>query len=168
MANKNAKESKLYSEASAVSHEVFSSMRTVAAFNGEERARRAYAAAIADCMRLGVQQKVVSGFGLGLTTLIMNSVFALCMWYGALLIREGAMDGGTVMTTFFAVMMGGSSLGQAAPNFDAFARGKGAGFSVFKAREQRAERLFQSKSANRPASRLLYQALKCIFRWRCR
>lgn len=67
MASRNAKEAAMYAEASAISHETFSAMRTVAAFGGEERARRSFAAAIADCMRLGIQQKTISGFGLGLS-----------------------------------------------------------------------------------------------------
>lgn len=223
MATRNAMESKLYSHASAISHETFSAMRTVAAFNGEERAKKSYAEArlgddcaatslplraLSRCAELrlaapltghrrlhaardsteddlrlwarpqcaplppGRANCTLAGCGrparhslrhirhgagqartrlasdLRLTTvhlspcppvaatLIMNCVFALCMWYGAVLIRDGEMDGGAVMTTFFAVMMGGSSLGQAAPNLDAFARGKGAGYNVFKARAQ--------------------------------
>lgn len=67
MATRNAKEAKMYSQASAISHETFSAMRTVAAFNGEERAKRTYTQAIADCMRLGIQQKTISGVGLGLS-----------------------------------------------------------------------------------------------------
>ena len=46
--------------------------------------------------------------------------------------RRRARLPGTVMTVFFSVMMGGSSMGQAAPSLDAIARGRGAAYHIYK------------------------------------
>ena len=127
----SVREQKSYGHAGSVAQEVFSTLRTVAAFNGEERAKAAYSAALADSLRLGVYQKVLSGVGSGMATFVMYSTFAISLWYGTVLIRHGVLNGGTVMTVFFAVLMGGSSLGQSAPNMDAFTRARGAGFKIF-------------------------------------
>lgn len=50
----------------------------------------------------------------------------------ALTTTQGGMTGGAVVTTFFSIVTAGSQLGQAAPSLDAFARGRGSAFKIFK------------------------------------
>lgn len=111
----SSQETKAYAKAGSVANEIFSTFRTVAAFNGEARAQRAYAGALGDTLRLGIRQKAVSGLGTGAVSVGMYGTFALCLWYATVLIRSGAMSGGTALNVFFAVLMGGSALGQARP-----------------------------------------------------
>jgi hypothetical protein len=54
--------------------------------------------------------------------------YGIAFWYGAKLVREdGNYDGGVVLTIVFGAIIGGFSLGQAAPNFEAFGMGRSAG-----------------------------------------
>ena len=113
VAASTSRESVAYSAAGSITQEVFSAIRTVAAFTGEPAARKRYAAALESSLRTGIAQKVVSGIGSGTMQLLMFSTYAVVLWFGTWLIRHGDMNGGQVTTVFFSVMMGGSSLGQA-------------------------------------------------------
>lgn len=44
--------------------------------------------------------------------------------------KSGSFDGGDAMTVLFAILMGSFSLGQAAPNFEFFSRGRVAAYKV--------------------------------------
>jgi ATP-binding cassette subfamily B (MDR/TAP) protein 1 len=64
-ASMSSKETKAYAAAGTVAQETFSTFRTVAAFNGEARAKASYSAALGDSLRLGIRQKTVTGLGTG-------------------------------------------------------------------------------------------------------
>ena len=60
--------------------------------------------------------------------------YGVAFLYGNKLVREPGSDydAGRVMTIVFATIIGGFALGQAAPNFPAFATGRAAGYRIFK------------------------------------
>ena len=101
VAASTSRESVAYSAAGSVTQEVFSAIRTVAAFTGEPAARRRYAAALEPSLRTGIVQKTVSGIGSGTMQLLMFTTYAVVLWYGTFLIRAGELNGGKVMTVFF-------------------------------------------------------------------
>ena len=53
------------------------------------------------------------------------------MWYGSVLVRTSDYSGGQVLTVFFSILIGGFSLGQAAPNISAIAKGIGGASKIF-------------------------------------
>ena len=63
---------------------------------------------------------------------IVYWTYALAFIYGAWRISVGAMDGGAVLNVFVAALIGGFSAGQAAPVLANFARGRVAGYKLFK------------------------------------
>ncbi|OMH79833.1 Multidrug resistance protein 1A, partial [Zancudomyces culisetae] len=105
-----------YAASGAVAAEVLSSMRTVMAFNGQEREIGRYS----------------SKLGMGAIFFIMYSIYALAFWYGAKLVRDGVSTPAQVLTVFWALMIGGSGLSEATPNISAITSARGAASEVFK------------------------------------
>ena len=101
VAASTSRESVAYSAAGSVTQEVFTAIRTVAAFTSEPAAQRRYAAALESSLRTGIVQKVVSGIGSGTMQLLMFTTYAVVLWFGTFLIRKDIMNGGKVMTVFF-------------------------------------------------------------------
>ncbi|KAI8515408.1 Multidrug resistance protein 1 [Branchiostoma belcheri] len=150
-----------YAKAGGVAEEVLSSMRTVAAFGGEKKEEKRYNAHLVDAMRIGVKKAISAGAGMGVTFLVMYNahlvdamrmgvkkaisagagmgvtflvmfgVYALAFWYGSDRVRAGEYTPGGFLITFFCVVIGAMSLGQAAPNIESFAKAKGAAAFVY-------------------------------------
>ena len=91
-------------------------MRVVAAFGGEKRAVAAYTAALAKPTDAAVWQARASGLAFGCVFFCLFATYALALWYGCSLVLSGQYSGGQVMTVLFASIIGGFSIGQAAPN----------------------------------------------------
>ena len=67
----SAREAKAYSRAGGIAQELFSQIRTVAAFTGESRGLDGYMAALSEVVSLGIRSKAVAGVGLGSTLMVM-------------------------------------------------------------------------------------------------
>ncbi|CAD6186832.1 unnamed protein product [Caenorhabditis auriculariae] len=117
MASASTEEAKKYAVAGGLAEEVLTSMRTVIAFNGQKYECNRYDEALQDGKVTGIKKSIYIGMGLALTFLIMFSSYCLAFWVGTNFVADGSMDGGTVMTVFFSVMMGSMALGQAGPQF---------------------------------------------------
>ncbi|XP_078573249.1 ATP-dependent translocase ABCB1-like isoform X2 [Branchiostoma floridae x Branchiostoma japonicum] len=120
-----------YAKAGGVAEEVLSSMRTVAAFGGEKKEEKRYNVHLVEAMRMGVKKAISAGAGMGVTFLVMFGVYALAFWYGSDRVRAGEYTPGGFLITFFCVVIGAMSLGQAAPNIESFAKAKGAAAFVY-------------------------------------
>eukprot|EP00927_Polykrikos_kofoidii_P049991 TRINITY_DN43959_c0_g1_i1.p1 TRINITY_DN43959_c0_g1~~TRINITY_DN43959_c0_g1_i1.p1 ORF type:complete len:1322 (-),score=230.81 TRINITY_DN43959_c0_g1_i1:92-4057(-) len=72
----------LYAKAGAVAESCISSIRTVAAFNGQGRELAKYEEAIAEAQRLGVRSGVGLGAMMALSNFTMFAVFGLANWIG--------------------------------------------------------------------------------------
>ena len=82
---------KIIWSAGGVATEVISSMRTVASFSGEERAISKYKIHLAEASRIGIRKGLMQGLGMGLTTFTWNASYALCLWYGGILVVNNVM-----------------------------------------------------------------------------
>jgi ATP-binding cassette subfamily B (MDR/TAP) protein 1 len=65
VASSATREAAAYAACGSLAQEVFSAIRTVAAFTGEPAALRRYGAALEATLRMGIMQKVVAGIGMG-------------------------------------------------------------------------------------------------------
>ncbi|KAI9344522.1 P-loop containing nucleoside triphosphate hydrolase protein, partial [Zopfochytrium polystomum] len=122
---------RLYSLAGNVAEETFSSVRTVTAFNGQNKQANKYAARIGDARKAGVKKALVTGIGLSLLFMFIYLTYSLAFYYGSVLLKDNSVDAGTVTNVIFAVLIGAFSLGQIAPELQAFAYGVGAGTKIF-------------------------------------
>ena len=62
---------------------------------------------------VGVKKGLTTGVGTGTVMLIIFSTYGLAFWYGSKLVFDGVpgFDVGTMMTTFFSILIGAFSLG---------------------------------------------------------
>eukprot|EP00850_Spirogloea_muscicola_P019763 SM000198S05334 [mRNA] locus=s198:71017:85178:- [translate_table: standard] len=122
-----------YVQAGGVAEQAVAQVRTVYSFTGESRTLRAYAAALEMPLKLGIQGGLAKGLGLGFTFGTMFCIWALVFWYAGELVADPSenVNGGKALSTMFSVIIGGISLGQAAPNYTAFGEGKAAAYKIF-------------------------------------
>ncbi|KAA6419418.1 MAG: ATP-binding cassette transporter [Trebouxia sp. A1-2] len=121
-----------YGVANGIASEALAAIRTVLSFNGEERTVRRYGMSLTRPMQVGIKAGALNGVTIGSAQCFFMCGYALALWYGGIRVRAGKYTGGEVMNVLFAALIGGFSLGQAAPNLKYFQRGKASGAVVFK------------------------------------
>ncbi|KAG9292639.1 hypothetical protein G9A89_007011 [Geosiphon pyriformis] len=120
-----------YAGAGTVAEQALSSIRTVVAFGGEKREIQRYLQQLETAYRSGTKKGLIGGLGLGLIFLILFSTYGLGFWYGSKLVLNGEKTGGQVLNTFFSLIMGAFSLGNAAPHFSAIGNAMGSAAALF-------------------------------------
>ncbi|KAK6033973.1 ABC transporter, ATP-binding protein [Cooperia oncophora] len=109
------KEQQSYIRAGSTAEEVISGIRTVVAFNGQEKEIKRYSGYLEEGMRHGMIKAFLTSFGVAF---IMASLFVsmgVSFWYGTKLVISGAITPGTVFSVFWAVIGGAFAVSQAAP-----------------------------------------------------
>lgn len=126
------KELTAYAKAGAVAEEVLSAIRTVIAFGGQKKEITRYEKNLEDAKKIGIRKAMTANISMGFAFLLIYASYALAFWYGTSLIIEGeSYTIGSVLTVFFAVIIGAFGIGQASPNIEAFANARGAAYSIF-------------------------------------
>ncbi|KAM9968902.1 hypothetical protein ACTFIW_000305 [Dictyostelium discoideum] len=128
-----------YSRAGGVAEENIGSIRTVATFSGEKLAIDKYSNNLKDARTVGYKRSFFNGLGLGFVQFVILGTYALAFWYGSTLISNKVTNsvsdrpwtGGDVVSVFFAVIIGATSIGQASPCLALFAQGRGAAYKIF-------------------------------------
>ncbi|GIL45935.1 hypothetical protein Vafri_3054 [Volvox africanus] len=127
----NNASSKAYAEASAIAQQSISQIRTVAAYNREQATMEQYDKALEGTRTMALRQGWLSGVSFGAVQFVMYGTYAVGLFFGAYRVAAGAYSGGTVLMVLVSTLMGGFSLGQAAPNLAYFAKGCAAGGRMF-------------------------------------
>ncbi|XP_047226189.1 bile salt export pump isoform X2 [Girardinichthys multiradiatus] len=121
-----------YAKAGAVADEVLSSIRTVAAFGGEEKEAERYDKNLIEAQNWGVKKGSIIGVFQGYLWCIIFLCYALAFWYGSkLVIDTKELTPGGLIQIFFGVLMAAMNLGQASPCLEAFASGRAAAKIIF-------------------------------------
>ncbi|XP_061579536.1 bile salt export pump [Cololabis saira] len=121
-----------YAKAGAVADEVLSSIRTVAAFGGEEKEAERYDRNLIEAQNWGVKKGSIIGVFQGYLWCIIFLCYALAFWYGSkLVIDTKELSPGSLIQVFFGVLMAAMNLGQASPCLEAFATGRAAAKTIF-------------------------------------
>lgn len=128
-----------YGTAGAIANEVIGLIRTVTAYNGQQSEMRRYDVELQKAYKSGVRKSVFGGLALGSTFLLVFCTYGLAFWFGAGQVRNGSMEPGAVLTTFFSVLIAAFSLGQAAPAFNALSVARGAAPRVYDVIERQSE-----------------------------
>ena len=76
-------------------------------FVGEQKAVQAYSNSLQGTLKLGYQGGCAKGLGMGITYSVLFCCWALLLWYGGVLVRNGEANGGKALSTIFAVIVGG-------------------------------------------------------------
>ncbi|CAN6336920.1 unnamed protein product [Urochloa humidicola] len=128
-----------YNEAGNVVEQTIGAIRTVASFNGENRAIALYNKYIRNAYKSAVQEGVVTGLGFGFVMFILFCSYGLTAWFGAKLIIDKGYEGGQVVSVWMAFMTGAMSLGEATPCVTAFASGRAAGYRMMQIIQRKPE-----------------------------
>ena len=135
-----------YARAGDAAAEVFSLIRAVAAFGGERHEGRRYGVFLAAAEAAGIRKGVGIGSAVGVMLATFYMMYGISTWAGAQFIIEsraanpdcrfvptlaGCFSGGTVVTTFVAVLLGALSFGQIGPLFGQLAAARAAAADVF-------------------------------------
>lgn len=125
------KASTAYAHANTISQQALGNIRTVAAFNREEKVAQDYSASLEYPLKAGIKQGLMQGITLGCANGVWFLSYAAAMYYGAVKVADGAYDGGDVLNVIFAAIIGGFALGQAVPNLQHFNQGRSSGAVLF-------------------------------------
>ncbi|KAJ2620916.1 hypothetical protein H4R22_005280, partial [Coemansia sp. RSA 1290] len=120
-----------YSEAGGVASEVLSSIKTIMAFGGQQREEERFKSKVVKARSAGLRKAWVLGGCMGFIMFSIYGVYALGFWYGGKLAREKTMEPEDVLNAFFALIVGGFALGNAAPSISAVASARGAAVKVY-------------------------------------
>ncbi|OMJ16981.1 Multidrug resistance protein 1A [Smittium culicis] len=120
-----------YAKSGSIANEAFSSMRTIMAFNSQPRELDRYTDSIENAIKTERNKAIALSLGLGGIFFFVYVMYSLGFWYGAKLIRDGQSDPTKVLNVFFALIIGGFSLGGAAPSLSAITSARGAAANVF-------------------------------------
>ncbi|KAM6374900.1 LOW QUALITY PROTEIN: ATP-binding cassette sub-family B member 5 [Alca torda] len=132
LASLTAKELTAYAKAGAVAEEILTAIRTVVAFNGQQKALAKYDTNLEMARSVGVKKSITTNTSLGVSQFLIFGSYALAFWYGTkLTAEEEDYDIGRVLIVFFSVLIGAFSLGQAAPNLESVANARGAAYEVY-------------------------------------
>lgn len=102
-----SKNREAYEEAGNIAEQNLANVRTVYSFVGEEKAVTTFSNALQRTLRLGYKSALAKGLGLGVTYFVLFCCYALLLWYGGVLVRNGEVNGGKALSTIFAVIVGG-------------------------------------------------------------
>ncbi|PIN03579.1 Multidrug/pheromone exporter, ABC superfamily [Handroanthus impetiginosus] len=119
-----------YAEAGKLAEEVFSQVRTVYSFVGEEKAIERYSNSLKNALKLAKKTGMAKGIGIGFTYGLLFCAWGFLLWYASTLVRHGDTNGGKAFTTIINVVYSGFALGQAAPNLAAIAKARAAVASI--------------------------------------
>lgn len=137
--NSSNQTAKSYEKAGGFAEQAITGIKTVKSLRGEAYEGVRYSGYIGEAMRISLSYSKFVGFAMGFIFCSMFLDYALSFWFGSTLIENKTMNAisgvpytvGDVLVIFFAILIGGFSLGQAAPCIEKFAKGKTAGFRVF-------------------------------------
>lgn len=146
------REAQSYAKAGAVAEEVFTSIRTVMAFNGQGKECKRYDDNLASANKESVRKGMVAGLGQSAFWFFVYTAFAVAFWYGMYLTRTGELAGfepGETLTVFMGVMIGSMALGQAFPTLEVIGIARGAAQKVYEIIQQKSRIDFSSKDGKK-------------------
>ena len=127
--NKQSLES--YALGGTVAEEVISSIRNATAFSTQDKLARQYDAHLIEAEKWGLKLKVVLAIMISGMMGVIYFNYGLSFWMGSRFIVDGQMTLSEVLTIMLAIMIGAFSLGNVAPNAQAFTTSVAAAGKIF-------------------------------------
>ena len=127
----NKKSLESYALGGTVAEEVVSSIRNATAFNTQEKLARQYDAHLAEAEKWGLKLKIALAYMIGAMFCIIYLNYGLAFWQGSRFLVSGDTTVSSIITILLAVMIGAFSLGNVAPNAQAFTTSVAAAGKIF-------------------------------------
>ena len=116
----NKKSLAAYAEGGTVAEEVISSVRNATAFGTQDKLAREYDNHLIEAEKSAFKMKAVLGSMIGFLMCYVYLNYALSFWQGSRYLVAGAMSLSDILTIMLSIMIGAFSLGNVAPNIQAF------------------------------------------------
>ncbi|RPB05623.1 putative Leptomycin B resistance protein pmd1 [Choiromyces venosus 120613-1] len=120
-----------YAEGGTVVEEVISSIRNTTAFNTQDKLARLYDDQLKIAEGWGLKTKSAIAVMLSLMMCVVYLNYGLAFWQGSRFLVSGDINLSAILTVLLAVMIGAFSLGNVAPNSQAFTAGVAAAAKIF-------------------------------------
>ncbi|KAL2358059.1 P-loop containing nucleoside triphosphate hydrolase protein [Cryomyces antarcticus] len=127
----NKKSLEAYALGGTVAEEVVSSIRNATAFNTQDKLAKQYDAHLTEAEKWGFKMKGILAVMIGLLFCFIYLNYGLSFWQGSRYLVAGEMTLSEVITIMMAIMIGAFSLGNVAPNMQAFTTGVAAAGKIF-------------------------------------
>ncbi|KAI4208037.1 MAG: hypothetical protein LQ346_000201 [Caloplaca aetnensis] len=127
--NKQSLES--YALGGTVAEEVISSIRNATAFSTQDKLARQYDKHLTEAGRWGLRLKIALAIMIGGMMMVIYLNYGLSFWQGSRYVVSGEMTLSSVLTIMLAIMIGAFSLGNVAPNAQAFTTSVAAAGKIF-------------------------------------
>lgn len=134
MSSETENEAQRYSTAGGFAAETLSNLRTVVAFGGQAQRAKLYHDGVMAARESGLKRAPFTSLGSAVPMSVMFGMFALALWFGAILVTDGdyvnsfsgeSWTAGDVLRVFFLMFIGGMMLGQGGVNFAAVGAANG-------------------------------------------
>ena len=120
-----------YAAGGTVAEEVISSIRNAVAFGTQDKLARQYAQHLHVAEKFGLKLKITLGVMIGGMFWVLYLNYGLSFWQGSRFIIDGETTLSSVLTILLAIMIGAFSLGNVAPNAQAFTTALAAAGKIF-------------------------------------
>lgn len=132
------RELKAHAESCGVAEEVLSSIRTVIAFDGQEKETQRFQYHVETARKAAVRRGLATACIAALAQGFPFLTFSLGFWYGSVQLMSAYQEGAgyavsDVLIVFFCALGGSTMMGTIAPYLETFAGARAAGASVFQA-----------------------------------
>ncbi|XP_025093404.1 LOW QUALITY PROTEIN: multidrug resistance protein 1-like [Pomacea canaliculata] len=125
------RELQAYAKSGAIAEQALRAIRTVQAFQGQEKEQKRYEDNLIFAVKAGSRKGIFLGIGMSTFWFIIFMAFAVSFWYGVHLIQTEGFSPGNILPVFFGVLIGAMSLGNALPNLENFSDARAAAAKVF-------------------------------------
>jgi ATP-binding cassette subfamily B (MDR/TAP) protein 1 len=120
-----------YALGGTVAEEVISSIRNATAFGTQDKLAKQYNEHLIEAEKWGYKVKVVLGFMIGFMFLVIYLNYGLAFWQGSTFLLKGETQLASVLTILLAIMIGAFTLGNVAPNIQAFTTAVSAAAKIY-------------------------------------
>jgi ATP-binding cassette subfamily B (MDR/TAP) protein 1 len=120
-----------YGAGGTVAEEVISSIRNATAFGTQDKLAKQYEVHLAQAERWGMRLQMALGVMVGGMFGIMFLNYGLGFWMGSRFLVDDKLNAGQVLTILMAILIGSFSLGNVAPNGQAFTNAVAAASKIF-------------------------------------
>jgi ATP-binding cassette, subfamily B (MDR/TAP), member 1 len=120
-----------YALGGSVAEEVISSIRNATAFGTQDKLARQYDKHLAEAEKYGYKVKFALAIMIGHMFMIINLNYGLAFWMGSRFLVDNEIQLSSILTILLSVMIGAFSLGNVAPNAQAFTTAISAAAKIF-------------------------------------
>jgi ATP-binding cassette subfamily B (MDR/TAP) protein 1 len=120
-----------YAEGGTIAEEVISSIRNATAFGTQDTLARQYDVHLGNAEKYGYMTKRILACMLGCMFLIIYLNYGLAFWMGSRFLVNGELGLSQILTILLSIMIGAFSLGNVAPNIQAFTTAISAAVKIY-------------------------------------